>query len=418
MLEWTMRETCANTRNTIPIWAKQGINYQHRHVAWQDSKNIERMKSTMLEPEAQTLEERFGPHLPDTQSFLDPGPTSEPRHAELCLIKDKCREFTISTLRRAEIQEEQERELAHEVERETQIERPPKATAHGHHIHPDVREFIRTGNVKRNSPAFFRAFDTLSRTSIEKYRQPDSWTNHLLTTKDFATTIHIKQKDEYMDGFLRPVHWVISSTSGDSKFFVIMSPHEVNDLIPMIHQYRSVRIHMYSPKVTKGMKSFEDLAFCPIAPVLGPPTEIPDSLVQQLNIFAGQLYLRDYDAYERLCEFLGLYLKEIPPGETISIHSDGFIGDASARTALGMGNSPFSKSPVSFLKKLMDCRRKGQTYKATHMGQILYGRLLTEKDFDQEPDRCNEDGESNEDGENTNLLVELANLRVEPGGRI
>lgn len=380
VLKWSMQETCANTRKLVPIWAKQGISYQRRYVAWQYSRDTGRLKPAMLEPEAQTLEERFGLQLPNKKSPLAPGLASEPRHAELCWIRETCRKFKITSLREAQAQEEQERELAHEVEREQHIARPQKATAHEHHIHHDVIEFIRTGKIKTPSPAFLPAFETLSKTSVEKYHQKNSWTKDLLATKDFASTVCVGPGG-HMDDFLRPVRWVVS---GKGKSLVIMSPHEVNELIPMILRYGSVCVHSYSPKVTKVMKTFEELSFCPIAPAIGALVQIPISLVEQLSIFAGQLYLRDYDAYERLCGFLGLYLKEIPPGQTISINSDGFVGNSSVRTSLGMGYSPFSRSPVLFLRQLMDCRRKGQTYLATHMGQILHGRLLSEKDFNYE----------------------------------
>lgn len=416
VLKWSMQETCANTRKLVPIWAKQGISYQRRHVAWQNSRDTGQLKLAMLEPEAQTLEERFGLRLPDKQSFFAPGPASEPRHVELCLIKENCRKFKITSLREAQAQEEQERELAHEVEREQHIERPPKATAHEHHIHQDVIEFVRTGKIKKPSPAFLPAFETLLETSVEKHRQNNSWTNDLLATKDFASTVYTRQGD-YMDDFLRPVRWVVS---GKGKSLVVMSPHEVNELIPMILRYGSVCVHAYSPKVTKIMKTFEELSFCPIAPAIGALVQIPISLVEQLSIFAGQLYLRDYDAYERLCGFLGLYLKEIPPGQTISINSDGFVRNSSVRTALGMGYSPFSKSPVLFLRQLMDCRRKGQTYLATHMGQILHGRLLSEKDFNYEDEdgstigsEGDYDEEEGEDIRDRNLVkAMLTNLSI------
>ena len=40
-----------------------------------------------------------------------------------------------------------------------------------------------------------------------------------------------------------------------------------------------------------------------IVPLPSPP---PWNLIDQLNIFAGQLYLRDYDCYIRLCRLLGI----------------------------------------------------------------------------------------------------------------
>jgi hypothetical protein len=66
---------------------------------------------------------------------------------------------------------------------------------------------------------------------------------------------------------------------------------------------------MYAPRVTLSMPSHETLDYYPIPPVPSPwkPKII---LVDQLNIFAGQFYFRDNDAYKKVCAFLGLCLGE------------------------------------------------------------------------------------------------------------
>lgn len=400
VLKWSMHETCINTRNNVPIWAKQGMSYQNRHVAWHHTENTDQMKAVMQEPEAQSLEERFGLQRSDEDFFLVSDLASELRYSEVLLIKENCDKFAITSLYGALMQEEQERELELEVERERQTERPQEATAYQHSIHADVAKFAATGIIDYSSSAFVMAYDSLSGTSAEKHHQRNAWTSNLLLTKDFVNTIKTK-KNGSVDDFLRPVQWVVSSASS----FVIMSPYEVNFLLPTILLVESVHIHLYSPKVTQAMRSFEDLKLCTIPPILEASWQAPSPLVQQLNIFAGQLYLQDYGAYERLCGFLGLYLKEISLGGAVPILSDGFVENINARNKLGI-HSPFSKSPVLFLRQLMGLRRKGQTYLATHIGQILHGRLLTEKDFNYEYEAGNEAVEDNNDdggGEGTKL---------------
>jgi hypothetical protein len=59
------------------------------------------------------------------------------------------------------------------------------------------------------------------------------------------------------------------------------------------------------------MRSFEDLRsfMVPHRDNLPP---FPSKVINELNLFAGQLYFQSMDAYEETCRMLGLYLKELP----------------------------------------------------------------------------------------------------------
>lgn len=378
VLLWSMSETCINARKLLPIWAKQGIGYQKRLDAWDNIEELKTFPPNLLEKEAKTLEEHYG--YSSGSGGLDVLlETSKTRHRELLQIQEKCRMFRVESLKEAHMLEEQERELSHEVERERENQRPPKANPLGHQLSEHVKRFIVAGTLPPDSTdCFIPVFDTLSDTSAAKVREPGAWSTKLLTTLDFSRVIDRRQND-VMDEFLRPVNWVVSSAN--RSVMVIMSPYEINELIPQIRQSRSVFLHMYSPKTMQATESYEKLTFCSIPPV--PGSWNPDlSLVDQLNIFAGQLYFQDYGTYERVCGFLGLYLKEIPKGSTICVRGDGFV-ERKDRQALGMGlGSPFSVGPVPFLRSLVGFRRKGQSYLATHMGQILHARVLSDTDFE------------------------------------
>jgi hypothetical protein len=67
--------------------------------------------------------------------------------------------------------------------------------------------------------------------------------------------------------------------------------------------------------------SLEDLAFCAIPAVSN--TWLAPSLAPQINLFAGQLYLRDAWEYFALCRFLGLSYK--PPPEGVTVGVDGYV---------------------------------------------------------------------------------------------
>ena len=83
------------------------------------------------------------------------------REKQLADIRAKCREFGIASFRTAALQEEQERELSPENEREQQVELPLAATPCNHSVYQDIRRLITYGVLERSSSAFRPAFQTL-----------------------------------------------------------------------------------------------------------------------------------------------------------------------------------------------------------------------------------------------------------------
>ena len=102
----------------------------------------------------------------------------------------------------------------------------------------------------------------------------------------------------------------------------VLSPYEAHALLPSICQHKVITLHVYSPRVSMSMRTLEDLSFCanPAKPKYGPYL----SSVMQLNLFAGQLYLRSYDEYLSVCRFLRLCFRL--PCDQVQVAWDGFIG--------------------------------------------------------------------------------------------
>jgi hypothetical protein len=199
------------------------------------------------------------------------------------------------------------------------------------------------------------------------------WSPNLIATRDFSTTI-VGPVHSSSGDYLRPVNWIISS----GRDLVAISPYEVNELLPLIRQNKKVHLHQYTPRVNHVMKSFDDLRSLHCIPPL-PRHWVPPSLDlrDHLNLWAGQLYLPDYDTYIRLCNFLGLYTQA---GKDVPIQIDGFIRPEHRRENLDP-LCPFSESPIPFLKDLVGMRQKGMSYLGTDLGKILYAKLLTVNDF-------------------------------------
>ncbi|OAX33833.1 hypothetical protein K503DRAFT_786212, partial [Rhizopogon vinicolor AM-OR11-026] len=291
-------------------------------------------------------------------------------------LLERCNSMGLCILPDNRLDEEQEREVVHEVEREREVDRPPQVPAATHRIYKDVRYFVRTGCIRPNGSRVFTAiFDTLTTTSAASSGS-HSWTQDVFASRDFTTTVLAEKTDSY----IRPVNWILSSTASGKLVLVIVSPFEVNALLPNIRASKQVHLHIYTPRVIKMMKSCDDLRLysIPSLPALWTPHEV---LVRQLNIFAGQLYLPHYGAYVNLCRFLGMYTADLRDQGTFEVQSDGFIRPEGRPSAADYPNS-FQESPVPILEALFSIRRKGLGYLPTHIGKLLSARQLTNEDFE------------------------------------
>ncbi|KAI6009773.1 hypothetical protein BKA83DRAFT_4632007 [Pisolithus microcarpus] len=370
ILLWAMGETCTEIQNSAPYWAQQGRDHSLRYNAWSNFCNgkitSQELATTWCQPDAKTLEELYAPCNPKERPLLS-----------IPAIDQRCQELGVSSSTNLNMNEEQEREIIHEIERETQVERPPPAIPVVHRASSKVRYFVRTGVVTSSSTAFILMFDSFR--NVTPFAQEESaWSQHIFATSDYCTVVQGRAGTNVGE-YLRPVNWILSSQSGESTILVILSPFEVNELLPEIRSSSSVRLHVYTPRTQARMLPCDDLSLytIPSAPSYPIP---PASLVDQISLFAGQLYLRDYITYLRLCRFLCVYADDLAGEGDLEVESDGFIAPAH-RPLKARSIDSFQQSPLPFLKHVINLRRRGMNFVATHMGKILHGRLLRAEDF-------------------------------------
>ena len=123
------------------------------------------------------------------------------------------------------------------------------------------------------------------------------------------------------------------------------------------------------------MKPSDDLRFYTIPPLPSDWTP-PWELINQLNIFAGQLYLRDYASYLRVCCLLGVpAMKQQWNQWNLSNVHGSDKKDETKSFRLG--------SSLPFVKVLLAIWTRGLLFAESHMGRILQGQILTERDFEQ-----------------------------------
>lgn len=390
ILRWSMAETCKETQKSIGLWYIQGVRHQQQSAirkAIGEAVLTPETARAFLDQEAHSLRERYGGNR-NVFKVDETGFTHE-EVENMKKIRNRCNEIGgIKGLRAgASMQEEQERELSPEAERQVQIERPPEMEALSHKLSASLKELVETGVFPAKTPGFVPAFTIFNKTSAAAFgfSTDEAWSADLLVTSDFATTvIHHLRKYKNQDHWIRPVHWIVSTVRHPGKYLII-SPFEANKMIPRIRDSSLVNLHVYSPRVSRSMSSLdsltefsfqqdEDLA----ASYASPITQLC------LNFFSGQLYLEDRETYLEICKFLGI-TPSVLDKSSARIGLDGFVHPED-RPLFGdfFENCKFQKSPIPFLMEILKMRRKGLGVDESEMGRILGGRILSDSEFQQE----------------------------------
>ncbi len=370
ILRWAMHETCRDIEHYLPHWAQQGVDHHLRFSAYKKYDSTGKLgvlKESWLQPESRTLEEMYEPISGEKRAWLGP------RINDIPALRERLERYGVTQLTdmRMRKAEEQEREVSREVDMERSVNlRPPKVLPAKHTIHNDIRDFINTGIISRRSTA---VIPLLTPTGIDKaLNSMQKWSPTPLATKDFAITTKRRSRITDLTDYLRPVNWVLSGGSGSDSTIIVISPHEANELLPVIRKSDKVRLHIYAARVTVSMRSFSDLTFytIPESPATRRGWIAPAHVQTELNLFAGQLYFGSREEFQRVCELLALHV--VHPGVDLErIEIDGFV-PPTYRTGQ---TSPLSTSAIATLQRLIVLRRKGIGFDGTDLGRVLNVRL-------------------------------------------
>lgn len=125
------------------------------------------------------------------------------------------------------------------------------------------------------------------------------------------------------DHCLRPVHWILSSTITKEK--ILISPFEADQLIVQLEIQSVVRLHVYAPKVTETMVSFES--------ALSYNTCVSCGICAARSIIVWAWPFRwivlDLGLLRiRLCGLLGITTSVIDVNEHINVSVDTFVDRA------------------------------------------------------------------------------------------
>ncbi|QRV92777.1 kinase-like protein [Ceratobasidium sp. AG-Ba] len=378
VIRWAIDQTCKDLEHHVPHWAMQGVEYNRRKVAqrkYEATDDTDDLKPGWMTAEARSLTEMYDitPSAKRSSESLVKMTDAYPD------IKTRLTGLGVRGLSDPSMDEEQEREVSHEIERERHVERPPKLRAVSHSIHQDVRNFVTYGTLPLKPSGILPLFTPLKDSGLP----PEIWSPTLMATRDFCKTVETVVVTNLSD-YMRPVHWILSGLNND---LVVISPYEANQMLHEIQNSDFVRLHVFAPRTIQSMLSFSDLRFYSPPATSGLSSSLIDPLVLlQLDLFAGQLYFDDYARYRIMCGFLGIFLGDDANGDRdgVLVQSDGFLEEPSRHKLIHRIREyvycKFPTSPVSALQDLMSYRRKGMDYSRTHVGRMLSAFTLQQND--------------------------------------
>jgi len=380
VLIWSISETLMDLRKTLPLWATQGIRHDWQETIWQATKRKNTYEMTskdakhFLEDETQTLNDRYRPHSAP-QPLL--ATSAAPPNTSIRAILDRCKKFNVLNFEETTLQEEQERELAPELEAERQTERPEALPSKKHQLCEELRMFVRTGKVQRG--VFRPAFQAFAQTSAAADVNLAHFPSDILATDDFMRTVQLPTVRPCSDSYQRPVQWLLTDRTDPERpsIIIIISPYEAQELLSDIRGSSFVTLHIYAPRPHLSSRPLDDLRLY-TTPRVPEGWVFPRRAMLLLNLFSGQLYFSSFAEYRDMCELLGLAWKPMSGDNGVKVEADGFIVRGVSLAAVG-----FSRSPVRFLKALLTkVRRDCKSIDKTHWGRVLAGEFLTEADFE------------------------------------
>ncbi|KAI4721480.1 hypothetical protein E4T48_02363 [Aureobasidium sp. EXF-10727] len=395
VLAWCMEQTCQSLDIARPLRAMHGLEYVRQQKVLHtflpttsasskfigDDYRIQRFWQEIQEDESRSLELLYGVHEERIGAFrrlLDrksTNPTMQHLVAEYeSMNKTRLEDCTVDN--------EQERELAHEIERQRQVERPKAAKACKPNVSKGLAHYIEIGTEEAfNKSAVKHAFTvftgTSARETMKKQQVRAAQFADLYVSHDYPRTVTLT--DEHpLDDYLRPVNWVLSSSEHDK--LLVISQHEADELMPNIRNSTKVRLHTFAPRLNKAMVSFNDMNFYTIGAASN-GSACSAAVVRDLNLFAGSLYLETAAIYNSLRDFLGL-VSQSRRGGDFAVNSDGYVDDETRKALKWPKTCPFFASPLPFLKEVCSLRRGGKGFAQTHMGHLFEGRALRQDAFD------------------------------------
>ena len=300
ILAWTTSQTCQTLMSNRPLHILRRMNYLHRifvmdkFVRERDEEGArDRLLEGLRERDVFTVEEMYRPSYAGEANPLPFDISDEERDMpEMRALRQKWSQLAGIENLDAEIEVETSKELSKEIEKIKEMDKPPAYEPHDPLASTQLSPSIQSGTLE---PKYFvPAFRLFQETTAAKFMaEPDAWYTCLYVTRDFATTI--KDSSSKKDTCLKPVNFLLSFEYSPDLLLII-SQYEANEIMPLVKQSTKAILHVYSPRVSRGMETYDELDFYRVTATERPYTP-PPKVQAILNVFAGQLYFSDQHHY-------------------------------------------------------------------------------------------------------------------------
>ncbi|CAG8139779.1 unnamed protein product, partial [Penicillium nalgiovense] len=372
VITWLLDQTCASNRQLHSLYFSQGTNFCYRMQAaatFDDFlSNVDHREpylKYLQQPEQQTLEQLYGPHLLRDDVISSQSKTNLPLVGKLRGFMDTLRKKfhprtsdKESAVLSALEEVEQQREVANEVEQERELQRPCFIDAlEFPGLHQVIRDFVETGFLRgENVCPQASTIITSTRLWRKQMMQSFSMIPHVFLSPEFSRTVRLGTEHD-SDNFGRPINWVLLSMRADVALVII--PEEAELVIPILRKHADPPTHLllYAAPFTKRMLHFNRLDYYSL-PRLPTGWNPPSWLPFELGILAGRLYFAFAE-----CQYLRR-----------RIHA--CSGRPSEVENLPTSNSVDMEITLAFLQEWLSLRRPGQDISHTPMGYICQGLTL------------------------------------------
>ncbi|KAJ6790435.1 hypothetical protein PWT90_03013 [Aphanocladium album] len=408
IIKWSITQTWTSLTRQMPLWAKQGVRHKQQNEAMDKvfnikpspTSNYEGIEDFFIQNGSSSIWKSYAPrplkdsepdavqHMLGGETDDQPEATFYDRHSSFInKLNERCNKFGCLETTCDNVDETCEREVAPEVEDEKQVSKPPKPEAAKSDGNQELLDFIKTGRVYQRGTRLETPAESLQRTTLAGMSGLKDLFGNLLVTLDFSKSL---EDSESADSYQKPVANILhvrqrNMDDGGEPPILILSQYDVDTHWKELQRSKLISLQMYSPKVTLEAARGENMFWIfPKEPGYSYAHSTRTQIA--LDLFAGQLYFASYEEYVKVSSFLGLAHFDETAG--IEVEADGFIPPLERRKIPAWHRGPdqlwdtFERSPVPLLKHFLTViRNHGAGIEHTHMGQVLDGERLGEKEF-------------------------------------
>ncbi|CAF3743066.1 unnamed protein product [Rotaria sp. Silwood1] len=405
ILRWVYENTKQSTWDGLHHWARQSLSFQRKVHAFQEiqwnnqhqsitSTMMKKLVNECLEPEIIDLKQMYGPaKILETIEKIYIARCQQCNH-HLSTIMDnivlkRLHEYGGEKQRLSQLlDEEQQRELEHELEEERQLAQPLPAKPCCPRLYMEIIQLCDTNTQIMNLPGLSNVFHPLPHaftgTKFFKQCQPNSWPSNFWISTEFQRVTETKEVS--LDPFMRPPRWIVIYRN---QHIIFISAFEANCLMSYLKFNKSpvTTLRLLLPRIKRFQSIFINTPTLTVPSLIEPsnriiPYFIANEWLVLLFIFNGTLYFDTVDEQIAYCQCLSLCPQPRTSTEKAAfengwIAADGFVSDANHRCCLFMNQTRFTLNPLTFIKQLIENRNDFQAPISSHVGSIILNSCKT-----------------------------------------